>query len=79
MSRPVRMLILSDLHLEFATFQPPGASVFDIAVLAGDICTGTARAASPRRTPPANTPSAVPGCSNVCRHRSTRPFTPPSS
>ena len=42
MSRPVRMLILSDLHLEFVTFQPPGASVFDIAVLAGDICTGTA-------------------------------------
>ena len=36
----VRLLILSDLHLEFASFQPPSPDVFDIAVLAGDIAVG---------------------------------------
>lgn len=37
----VRLLILSDLHLEFATFQPPDPTIFDVVVLAGDICAGT--------------------------------------
>lgn len=37
----VRLLILSDLHLEFSTFQPSDPAIFDIAVLAGDICAGT--------------------------------------
>lgn len=40
MNAPVRLLILSDLHLEFASFEPPDASLFDIAVLAGDIAVG---------------------------------------
>ena len=35
-----RLLILSDLHLEFAPFQPPDPAIFDVAVLAGDIWTG---------------------------------------
>lgn len=35
-----RLLILSDLHLEFAPFQPPDPAIYDIAVLAGDIWTG---------------------------------------
>ena len=41
MSAHVRLLVLSDLHLEFANFQPADTSLYDIAVLAGDICTGT--------------------------------------
>ena len=36
----VRLLILSDLHLEFASFQPPSPDVFDLVVLAGDIAVG---------------------------------------
>lgn len=40
MSAPVRLLILSDLHLEFGTFEPPDASLYDIVVLAGDIAVG---------------------------------------
>ena len=35
-----RLLILSDLHLEFGPFQPPDPAIYDIAVLAGDIWTG---------------------------------------
>ena len=40
MSAPVRLLVLSDLHLEFAAFEPPDPALFDIAVLAGDIAVG---------------------------------------
>ncbi len=40
MNTPVRLLILSDLHLEFAKFQPPDADLYDIVVLAGDIAVG---------------------------------------
>lgn len=36
----VHLLILSDLHLEFAAFQPVDPAVYDIAVLAGDVCQG---------------------------------------
>lgn len=42
MNAPVRLLILSDLHLEFASFKPPAPDLFDIVVLAGGICPGTA-------------------------------------
>lgn len=35
-----RLLILSDLHLEFALFNPPNPASYDIAVLAGDIGVG---------------------------------------
>lgn len=38
---PVRLLILSDLHLEFGTFKPPSPDIFDVVVLAGDISPGT--------------------------------------
>ena len=37
---PVRLLVLSDLHLEFALFQPPDPALYDIVVLAGDIRQG---------------------------------------
>ena len=40
MSAPVRLLVLSDLHLEFAAFKPPDPALFDIVVLAGDIAVG---------------------------------------
>lgn len=40
MNTPVRLLILSDLHLEFATFRLPDADLYDIVVLAGDIAVG---------------------------------------
>ena len=40
MTPPVRLLILSDLHLEFAAFVPPSPDLYDIAVLAGDIAVG---------------------------------------
>jgi len=40
MSTPVRLLILSDLHLEFAAFETPDPDLYDIAVLAGDIAVG---------------------------------------
>ncbi len=40
MNMPARLLILSDLHLEFAAFQPPDADLYDIVVLAGDIAVG---------------------------------------
>lgn len=42
MNTPVRLLVLSDLHLEFASFQPPNPELYDIALLAGDICNGKA-------------------------------------
>jgi len=34
----MRILILSDLHIEFGAFEIPGGVDFDVAVLAGDIC-----------------------------------------
>ncbi len=37
----MRLLILSDLHLEWASFKPPRDVAHDAAVLAGDIGTGT--------------------------------------
>ncbi len=40
MNTPVRLLILSDLHLEFATFRPPSPDLYDLIVLAGDIAVG---------------------------------------
>jgi predicted phosphohydrolase len=40
MSTPIRLLTLSDLHLEFGTFLPPSPDLYDIAVLAGDIAVG---------------------------------------
>jgi DNA repair exonuclease SbcCD nuclease subunit len=40
MNTPVRLLILSDLHLEFASFITPDPALFDIVVLAGDIGVG---------------------------------------
>ena len=33
----MKILILSDLHLEFAPFEPPPALEFDVVILAGDI------------------------------------------
>ncbi|CAN7715488.1 metallophosphoesterase [Variovorax sp. LjRoot175] len=33
----MKLLILSDLHLEFETFEPPQGLEFDVVVLAGDI------------------------------------------
>ena len=41
MNRAVRLLILSDLHIEFATFRPPSPDLYDIAVLGGDIAVGS--------------------------------------
>lgn len=38
--RPIRLLVLSDLHLEFAGFVTPDPATYDIAVLAGDIWSG---------------------------------------
>jgi len=35
-----RLLVLSDLHLEFGDFDPPDSSIFDMVVLAGDIWNG---------------------------------------
>lgn len=42
MMKPLKILVLSDLHLEFAPFQPDPAAVdaADVVVLAGDICNG---------------------------------------
>ena len=40
MNTPVRLLILSDLHLEFAAFVPPSPDLYDIVALAGDIAVG---------------------------------------
>jgi predicted phosphohydrolase len=40
MNLPTRLLILSDLHLEFSRFQPPDTDLYDIVVLAGDIAHG---------------------------------------
>lgn len=40
MNTPVRLLVLSDLHLEFASFETPNPDLYDIAVLAGDISLG---------------------------------------
>ena len=40
MSTPARLLVLSDLHLEFASFETPNPDLYDIAVLAGDIAVG---------------------------------------
>ena len=40
MNTPAHLLIVSDLHLEFSTFQPPNPDLYDIAVLAGDIAVG---------------------------------------
>ena len=39
----LKLLVLSDLHLEFAPFMPAPAAVdaADVVVLAGDICNGT--------------------------------------
>lgn len=39
-ARTVRIRVLSDLHLEFADFEPPGLDA-DVVVLAGDIAPGT--------------------------------------
>lgn len=36
----MKLLILSDLHLEWAAFNPPAGDRFDAVILAGDICTG---------------------------------------
>jgi len=36
----MRLLILSDLHLEFGLFETPDPALFDVAVLAGDIWPG---------------------------------------
>ena len=37
----MRLLVLSDLHLEFQGFTPPESSLYDVVVLAGDISIGT--------------------------------------
>ena len=41
--KPIKLLVLSDLRLEFAPFVPDPAAVdaADVVVLAGDICNGT--------------------------------------
>lgn len=49
MNTPVRLLILSDLHLEFASFVPPNPDLYDIAVLAGDIAVGGTAVHWPKR------------------------------
>lgn len=36
----MRLLVLSDLHLEHGAFAPPAAERFDAVILAGDICQG---------------------------------------
>lgn len=36
----MKLLILSDLHLEWGRFDPPPAEIFDVVVLAGDIAQG---------------------------------------
>ena len=33
----LRLLILSDLHLEFGPFVPPDPALYDLVVLAGDV------------------------------------------
>jgi hypothetical protein len=46
----MKLLVLSDLHLEFSDFVPPDDVDFDVAVLAGDIiCPGSKVAAWTRR------------------------------
>ena len=37
----MKLLIYSDLHLEFAHFEPPTALQYDVVILAGDIGVGT--------------------------------------
>ena len=41
--KPIKLLVLSDLHLKFSPFVPDPAAVdaADVVVLAGDICNGT--------------------------------------
>ncbi len=41
---PMKLLILSDLHLEFAPFEPAADLVFDVVILAGDIHSPAKRA-----------------------------------
>jgi len=36
----MRLLVLSDLHLEHGSFDPPDPSLYDVAILAGDILPG---------------------------------------
>jgi 3',5'-cyclic AMP phosphodiesterase CpdA len=49
----MKLLVLSDLHLEFSDFVPPNGVDFDVAVLAGDIvCPGSKVAAWTRRALP---------------------------
>ena len=36
----MKLLILSDLHLEWGPFTPPSPEAFDAVVLAGDVCQG---------------------------------------
>lgn len=45
----MKLLILSDLHLEWGRFDPPPAEVFDAVVLAGDISQGPKAVAWARR------------------------------
>ena len=40
MTTPIRLLILSDLHFEFAAFVTPSPDLYDLVVLAGDIAVG---------------------------------------
>jgi len=40
-SESVRLLVLSDLHLEFGALKLPSPQIYDIALLAGDIWNGT--------------------------------------
>ncbi|MEP6874848.1 MAG: metallophosphoesterase [Burkholderiales bacterium] len=47
----MRFLILSDLHLEWAKFRPPGPDRFDAVILAGDISQGPKAVAWAQRQP----------------------------
>lgn len=64
MSRPLRLHILSDLHLEFSDRHPPWdppASGADVVILAGDIDNGTRAIDWAERTFPDQTVLYVPG------------------
>ncbi len=56
----MKLLVLSDLHLEFAPMAVPAEARFDVAVLAGDIgCPGSAVFDWVRRSPPLQRARAV--------------------
>lgn len=56
----MKLLVLSDLHLEFSDLALPGGLAFDVAILAGDIvCPGSQAIAWARRSPALRCAKAV--------------------